>query len=138
PRGRWEGSPARPSRATGGDRRSDCVPVLGPGLVRDGCRLERGWGHCPDHRLAELCGNRSEVGAARAQSRDTDAGSVDREGGGKRTPPLTRVGVRAQAVSRAKALGATLPGSAASIGGMPELAGRTADAFEAGIREHEE
>src|SRR2546430_3516097 len=30
------------------------------------------------------------------------------------------------------------PGRGASIGGMPELAGRIADAFEAGVREHEE
>jgi dGTPase len=31
-----------------------------------------------------------------------------------------------------------LPDPGASIGGVPELAGRTADAFEAGVREHEE
>src|SRR6478609_5267191 len=34
--------------------------------------------------------------------------------------------------------GSALPGRRASIGLMPELAGRTADAFEAGVREHEE
>ena len=31
-----------------------------------------------------------------------------------------------------------MPDPGASIGGVPELAGRTADAFEAGVREHEE
>ena len=35
-------------------------------------------------------------------------------------------------------MAAALPGSTTSIGPMPELAGRTADAFESGVREHEE
>ena len=35
-------------------------------------------------------------------------------------------------------MAASLPGSTTSIGPMPELAGRTADAFESGVREHEE
>ena len=58
---------ARPSRATGRDRRGRRLPLLRPGLVRHRCRVERGRRHRPDHPLTKAAAS-SEPSSLRAAS----------------------------------------------------------------------
>jgi dGTPase len=55
-----------------------------------------------------------------------------------RTPPKERVGDALPAGRPRSGRLSSLPGRATSIGSVPEVAGTVADAFEAGVREHEE